>query len=144
MKVTRPTLMAAPPPGPAQEQRLTARRRPEQVREQMTHFRNGQRQQGEDRCFFGCLWLSDEHASRSANACKADLDDHDERDVPVPTGPASDFVIREAHVFCCLETFFNTPSLSDSLDHFDERGTRRGKHEVVRFFARIVQATTDQ
>src|SRR5229473_1366365 len=94
MEEASTALVAAPPAGPG---------------EQMTHFENGERKQRIDRRFFSRRWLSGEHASHSANACKACLDDHDESYVPIPTSPASDFVILQAHFFPCLETFFNFP-----------------------------------
>src|SRR6266851_5991105 len=144
MEEASTALVAAPPAGPGEQQGRTARRRPEQVGEQMTHFGNGERKQRIDRRFFSRRWLSGEHASYSANACKACLDDHDESYVPIPTSPASDFVILQTHFFPCLETFFNFPPLPNRLDHLRKRGAYWGKDEVIRLVLRIVQRATDE
>jgi len=145
MKEAGTALVAAPPPGPGEQQCRTARRWPEQMCEQMAYFGNGERKEGTGRrCSFSLGRLSGEYASRSTNACKTCLDDHDERYVPVPTMVATHFVILQAHFFPCLETFFNAPSRSDRLDHLGKRGAHWGKDEVVGFFARIVETTANQ
>src|SRR2546428_9464973 len=112
------TLMAAPPPRPGKQQCRTPRRREDKVGEQMTHFGNGQREQGTGgRGSFSLGRLSGEPARRSTNACKTCFDDHDKRDVPVPPLIATHFVILQAHVFPCFKTFLNFPPLSNGLDH---------------------------
>lgn len=111
----------------------------------MTHFGDGEGKQGTGgRRFLMRGRLSGEYPGRCANTCQAGLNDHDERNVPIPGRPTSDLVILQAHIFPYLETFFNSPSLPNCFDHFGKCGADWSKDEVVGFLARIVQTTTDE
>src|SRR5215469_14048708 len=142
MEETGPALMAAPPPGPGKEQGCTARQGPEQGGEQMTHFGNGQREQWMVSLRRRRLRGSQE--SRRADACQTGHDSHHQCDEAVPGGESSNLVIFQAHLFACLETFLNAPSLADRLDHLGKGCGRRREDKVVGFLGFVVEATANE
>src|SRR6266536_4954337 len=111
-------LVAPSPPGPVEDQDGAARRWPEQLREEMTNFGNGQREQRRHR---GWVCLLD---GRSTSSCtdprQSSHDHHHQRDEPVPGREPSDLVILQAHLFACLEAFLNFPPRSDGFHHLSK------------------------
>ncbi len=135
MKETGTTLVAASPPGPGEQQCRTARWRPEQVGEQMAHFGNGERKQGTGRrCLLGLGRLSGTSPRLCADTCKTCFDDHHERYVPIPSSPAPHFVIRQAHFFPYLESFFNLPPRANRASPSRRAWCPRGQRRSSRLF----------
>ena len=150
MEIAGTTAVASAPPRPGKHQFGTTRRRPDELSQHMTHFRNGERKQWSSRrgrikkkrgeCTGGevsCPLLSTDPGQEG-------MRQHAQGDMAIPADPTADFVVVESQVFGRFKVFFNMPAGADSLDHLLQGGSLWGKDEVVRFLSWVADAATNE
>src|SRR5437588_13014729 len=107
MIIAGPILMHAPPPRPLTDQRYGRGSRPDQMGQQVTHFRGGQSNErwGRQRQW-GFLWSRKRTALLHANPDQEGIGQHDEGDMAIPADVAADFKLIEAQVLGGLQVLF--------------------------------------
>jgi hypothetical protein len=145
MEVAGSTLMASAPSRPRQSAWHVARSRPDEVSEQMAHFRDREGQDLE-RQWLGWRLGDTEQVGcfLTTHASKVSRRQHDQRHVPVPPKKAAHFIVIQAHVFRLFKIFLTMPAGANGLHHLVERGSRRGKDEVIALLLRVGDGTTDE
>jgi hypothetical protein len=70
---------------------------------------------------------------------------HDQGDMPIPTGPQTDLILVQADfTFGSFKDLFNTPSGSHNPNHLLQSGPDWSKHQVKAEIALIEETSTDQ
>jgi hypothetical protein len=72
------------------------------------------------------------------------ISQHNERDVPIPCRPATNFILIEAHVFCLFKILFSTPTLSNGFHHHGKRRPLWSEDQVILLVGRIGQTAANE
>jgi hypothetical protein len=114
MEVTGTTAMPAPPPGPGQDQLHTAGSRPDELSQQMTYFRNGQRKQGpgmrsrsKPRCGLSGKGRASQGKGLSTDSSQEGMRQHHQRDMTIPCHEAAHLVVIQPQIFGVGKLFLN-------------------------------------
>src|SRR5258708_8141121 len=142
--IARSALVATTPPRPGEHLVCGRRREPDEPCKKMAHFWGGQGKHGRSSGKFRRSRRRRGETFCRANACKVSKSQEYKRNVSVPTDEAPHFVVVHAEIFAVFKIFLNMPSGANSLNHFWQRGSLRGKDKVVRFLGRISKAATNE
>src|SRR5260370_5292029 len=116
MIVAGPILVGPPPPGPVTEKLRGSGSRPDEMGQQMTHFRGGQSNErglptGHSTCGRGQKWTSGLHAE----ADQEGVGQQDQGEMAIPAHVAAHFIVIQPQVFGGLQVLFNAPAHANGL-----------------------------
>ena len=117
----------------------------EESGQEVTHFGGGDGKKG--LWGFSLLWGSIGRKMTlvlHANTNKEGIGEQDKCNVTIPSDEASDLILVKSEVFGRFQVLLDVPPRPNGRNHLLQRGSWRGKDQIIRLFVWIIGAATDQ